>query len=161
MFMNDKKACFSAKTDEWSTPDDFYNVLNSIYQFTLDPCASDDSHKCEKYYTIETNGLLQSWENDVVWMNPPYSKSKEWIEKAYNEYLEGSTVICLTASRTDTKMFHSFCTKASALCFIKGRLKFGGSKHPAPFPSLLTVFDRNLNEDKIEALSSLGFCVML
>lgn len=52
---------YSSKSDEWTTPQDFYDELNKEFNFTLDPCATDSNHKCENYYTKESNGLLQNW----------------------------------------------------------------------------------------------------
>lgn len=33
--------------------------------------------------------------------------------------------------------------KATDIRFIKGRLKFGGSKNSAPFPSVIVIFKAN------------------
>lgn len=52
---------FSSKTDQWSTPQDFFDSLNREFSFTLDPCADVSNHKCEKYFTKEEDGLLQPW----------------------------------------------------------------------------------------------------
>ena len=52
---------FSSKTDQWSTPQEFFDSLNSEFHFDLDPCADDINHKCEKYYTVSDNGLSQNW----------------------------------------------------------------------------------------------------
>ena len=52
---------FSSKSMEWATPQDFFYKLDSEFHFTLDPCADDNNHKCEKYYTEAQNGLEQSW----------------------------------------------------------------------------------------------------
>ena len=65
---------FSTGKVEWSTPQDFYDNLNSEFHFTLDPCATDENHKCEKYYTKEVNGLLQDWYGETVFCNPPYGR---------------------------------------------------------------------------------------
>ena len=75
-------------------------------------------------------------------MNPPYGREiGKWIEKAYKESLKGAVVICLIPSRTDTKYWHNFIFPyASDIKFIKGRLKFGDGKNPAPFPSALVEF---------------------
>lgn len=48
-------------TVEWETPIDFYNALDNEFNFNLDPCATDDNHKCNKYFTKTDNGLIQSW----------------------------------------------------------------------------------------------------
>tara|TARA_Y100000310_G_scaffold77027_1_gene73523 strand:- start:27389 stop:27850 length:462 start_codon:yes stop_codon:yes gene_type:complete len=140
--MNEKirKVLHSSKSDEWSTPLEFYEKLNSEFSFTLDPCATDENHKCSKYFTIEDNGLKQSWAKEVVFMNPPYSNVKEWMEKACEER-KGAVIVALLPSRTDTKWFHNYCIHAKEIRFVKGRLKFGDSKNSAPFPSMIVVFD--------------------
>lgn len=52
---------YSSKTDEWATPQDFFDQLNKEFHFTLDPCANKQNHKCEKFYTKEQDGLSQDW----------------------------------------------------------------------------------------------------
>lgn len=61
MNKNDCDVMFSRKSDEWSTPQDFYDKLNDEFNFTLDPCATDGNHKCSLYYTVEDDGLKKSW----------------------------------------------------------------------------------------------------
>ena len=144
------KVHFSSKSNEWNTPDDLYNILDNEFNFTLDPCTNGINNKCDKFYTEKENGLIQDWSKDIVFMNPPYGREiSQWIEKAYNESLKGSKVLCLIPSRTDTKYWHDFIfNKASEVRFIKGRLKFGNSKNSAPFPSAIVVYDNNFNNTK-------------
>jgi phage N-6-adenine-methyltransferase len=130
---------FSSKTDLWATPQTFYEKYNTIYNFTLDVCASKDNAKCAVYYDIEANGLSQSW-HGVCWMNPPYGRDiGKWMKKAYESSLQGATVVCLVPSRTDTKWWHEYAMQGQ-IEFIKGRLKFGDAKNSAPFPSAIVVF---------------------
>lgn len=130
---------FSSKTDLWATPQAFYEKYNTIYNFTLDVCASKDNAKCAVYYDIEANGLSQSW-HGVCWMNPPYGRDiGKWMKKAYESSLQGATVVCLVPSRTDTKWWHDYAMQGQ-IEFIKGRLKFGDAKNSAPFPSAIVVF---------------------
>ena len=127
----------------WSTPQDFYDKLNKEFNFTLDPCATDSNHKCDKYFTIDDDGLIQNWGGYIVFCNPPYGrKISEWVEKCYNESKkQNTTVVMLIPARTDTRYFHEFIyNKATEIRFIKGRLKFGGSKNSAPFPSMVVIF---------------------
>lgn len=56
-----KELMFSSKSDEWYTPIDFFNELDKEFHFDLDPCATDENHKCDKYFTKESNGLSQKW----------------------------------------------------------------------------------------------------
>lgn len=130
---------FSSETDNWSTPQDLFDKLNSKYGFTLDVCADSVNAKCNSYFTKEQDGLLQEWKG-VCWMNPPYGRTIGlWIKKAYESSLKGATVVCLIPSRTDTKWWHDYVIKGN-IGFIKGRLKFGGHKNSAPFPSAIVVF---------------------
>tara|TARA_R100000388_G_scaffold81685_1_gene60381 strand:+ start:732 stop:1202 length:471 start_codon:yes stop_codon:yes gene_type:complete len=146
---------FSSKTNEWATPMSFYNKLASEFNFTLDPCCTPETAKCETFYTEQDDGLAQSWEGHTVFMNPPYGRGiKDWIKKAYEESLKPNTkVVALIPSRTDTKYWHAYCMKAKSIRFIKGRLKFGNSKNAAPFPSAVVVFDGD-NTPTISAMSA-------
>jgi phage N-6-adenine-methyltransferase len=130
---------FSSKTDLWATPQEFFDKYDKIFNFEVDVCATKENAKCDKFFTQEDDGLSQEWEG-VCWMNPPYGRDiGKWMKKAYESSLEGATVVCLVPSRTDTKWWHDYSMKGD-IEFIKGRLKFGGSKNSAPFPSAVVVF---------------------
>lgn len=59
--MSISNALFSSKTEEWGTPQSLFDELNKEFIFDLDVCATPENAKCEKYFTKEQNGLLQSW----------------------------------------------------------------------------------------------------
>lgn len=136
------EALFSSKTDNWATPQNFFDELNKEFHFTLDPCADEKNHKCEKFFTRKENGLLQDWSGESVFVNPPYGREiYNWFEKCYWEgHKENTIVVLLIPARTDTKYFHDFILNRSEIRFIKGRLKFGDSDNSAPFPSMVVVF---------------------
>jgi hypothetical protein len=50
----------------------FFRQLDREFHFTLDPCANTVNAKCRKYFTPEQDGLAQSWQGEVVFMNPPF-----------------------------------------------------------------------------------------
>ena len=142
-----KELMFSSAKCEWETPQDLFDKLNQEFKFTLDVCALPENAKCDQFYTPEDDGLLQPWDG-VCWMNPPYGRTiRHWVEKAYTSSLMGATVVCLLPARTDTRWFHDFCTKGE-IRFIKGRLKFGGHKNNAPFPSMIVIFKTRGNDGK-------------
>ena len=150
---------FSSETNEWETPIDFYNKLDDEFGFTLDPCCTKESAKCFNYFTIEDDGLKKSWKNECVFMNPPYGRDiKHWIKKAKDEALDnGATVVCLIPARTDTQywhdhIFHEYAKGNAQIIFLKGRLKFGGSKNSAPFPSAVVVFRKGILHKKVGVL---------
>lgn len=130
---------FSSKTDEWPTPQDFFDKLDAEFHFELDVCATPENAKCDRYFTKHENGLLQKW-TGVCWMNPPYGREiGQWVKKAYESALDGATVVCLLPSRTDTSWWHDYCMKGEVR-FVRGRLKFGNASQNAPFPSAVVVF---------------------
>ena len=78
---------------------------------------------------------------EIVWCNPPYGREiGRWVQKGYEE-AENAVVVMLLPARTDTRWFHDYCMKGK-ITFLRGRLKFGGSKNAAPFPSMVVEFDR-------------------
>ena len=133
---------FSSKSNEWATPQDFYNKLNEEFHFNLDPCATSENAKCEKYFTIEDDGLKQEWGGYKVFVNPPYGREiKDWVKKSYEEGQKPNTiVVMLIPARTDTAYFHDYIYGKAEIRFLRGRLKFGNSKNAAPFPSMVVVF---------------------
>ncbi len=137
----DSKVVFSSSSDEYSTPEDLFKSLDSEFHFTLDPCATDNNRKCERYFTKDQNGLNQNWGGERVFCNPPYSKISDWVRKCYEESIkDGTLVVMLIPSRTDTKYFHDYILHRSEIRFIKGRLTFGEEKYHAPFPSMIVIF---------------------
>ena len=140
-----QKIMFSSKSDEYGTPVSFYQKLDKMFKFTLDPCSTELNRRCVRHYTKEEDGLSKSWADEVAFVNPPYSDISSWVEKAYKESTENNaTVVMLIPSRTDTKYWHDYIMRgASAIFFVKGRLKFDageGEVSPAPFPSAVVVF---------------------
>lgn len=82
--MADLSVMYSSKTDQWSTPQDFYQSLDDEFHFDLDPCADATNYKCDTYFTKEEDGLLQDWGGHRVFCNPPYGKAiSAWVEKCY------------------------------------------------------------------------------
>ena len=134
------ESLFSSRSEEYGTPIELYNQLNEEFHFTLDPCASKENAKCQKYFTKQEDGLKQSWDGERVFMNPPYGKNiKEWMIKAS---LSKALTVCLIHARTDTRWWWETVEKYSKeIRFIKGRLKFVGGKYSSTFPSVIVIFD--------------------
>lgn len=132
---------FSSQTDNWATPQWLFDELDKEFHFTLDPCASKDNAKCEKFYTKEDNGLNQNW-GGVIFCNPPYGREiGKWVAKCAEEAKKPDTIcVMLIPARTDTKWFHEYIYHKAEIRFLKGRLKFGDSSNSAPFPSMIVVF---------------------
>lgn len=138
---------FSSDSNEWGTPQDLYDQLNSEFHFTLDPCSTTQNHKCDKFYTAQDNGLSKSWANETVFVNPPYGREiGDWVQKCHDENKENNSVcVMLIPARTDTKYFHRYIYHRAEIRFIEGRIKFISSdptkkSQSAPFPSMIVIF---------------------
>lgn len=146
------KGMMSSNTDQWATPQYFFDNLAKEFYFVLDVCADKSNHKCKEYFTKEQNGLSKDWReymymmgncvlpiySRAIWMNPPYGKEiGKWVNKAHDS---GCQVVGLLPARTDTKWFHDYIYGKAEIRFVKGRLKFGDSKNSAPFPSMVVIW---------------------
>lgn len=139
--MSNIKGCFSSNSDEWSTPLDLFFDLDKEFNFTLDPCCSEDNKLCFTHFTKDDDGLSLSWDGFCVFCNPPYSDISRWVQKCFREWMAHNiTIVLLIPSRTDTVYFHEFIYPFCELRFIKGRLHFSNSKQSAPFPSMIAIY---------------------
>lgn len=133
-------ALFTSKTGLWETPQEFFDKLNREFDFTLDACATPENAKCINFYSPEQDGLSMPW-NGRVWCNPPYGRQVgQWVKKAYMSAQTGALVVMLLPARTDTAWFHDYIYRRAEIRYVRGRLKFGGSRNSAPFPSMVCVF---------------------
>lgn len=129
------------QSDEHDTPPSFVEpISNAVGGFDLDPCASEYSDIAEINLTKDDGGLRQ-W-SGTVWMNPPYSEVADWMRHAETQHAHGFTdlIVCLVFARTSTQWFHKYVSKADLVCFVEGRLKFGGAEDNAPAPSMVVVY---------------------
>jgi site-specific DNA-methyltransferase (adenine-specific) len=145
------KQMVSSKTNEWYTPGKLFNWLDEQFSFTLDPCCTHENAKCKKHYTLEDDGLSKDWDNETVFMNPPYGgHTSDWLLKAQQQTLKGTTTVCLIVSSTDRSYWHDIIDKyADEIWFLRGRVKFGGQKTTAPFASAIVIFRPHTTQKKI------------
>lgn len=135
------RVLLSSKSDMWSTPQDLFDKLNEEFQFELDACAITSNAKCTRFYSPDEDGLKQPWWDYRTWCNPPCGRNVgEWVEKASVESSLGGLVVMLLPARVDTSWFHDYIYNKAEVRFIRGRLKFGGVKTSAPFPSMIVIF---------------------
>lgn len=85
-------------SDEWETPFELYTHLCEKYNIhpELDVACTIKNKKCRIYYARDMedpidggfmDGLVFNWHSDV-WCNPPHSKNKEFVRKAYDEWVK-------------------------------------------------------------------------
>jgi site-specific DNA-methyltransferase (adenine-specific) len=87
------------------------------------------------------HGLAQPW-TGRIWCNPPYGRSiGRWLEKARPAALSGreKLVVCLVLARVDTAWWHDVAA-CGEVRFLRGPVRFGGTRAGAPFPSAVVLF---------------------
>jgi phage N-6-adenine-methyltransferase len=124
-------------------------------KFTLDVAAAKHNAKCARFFTKEQDGLAQSWADELVWCNPPYSDIYPWIYKAWDERERTrGIVMLLPANRTEQKWWQQLVEPhrdrvGSGLTveFLPGRMRFlrpgqseiGPNERP-PFGCVLLIW---------------------
>ena len=128
MTMN--RSLFSFASTHWATPSDVIAALSAEFgPFTLDPCPLAE--------TPDVDGLALDWSGETVYCNPPYGRGVgAWLAKG----LTANRAVFLLPARTDTSWWHEYAPRATEIRFLRGRLRFGGAKSGAPFPSVVLVF---------------------
>lgn len=152
-----EKALLSSERIDWNTPQNIVDLLNAMGGVCFDPCSNPSSIvPCEDSCMLEKgqDGLSTSWSSrGLVYCNPPYGREiAAWAEKIALEVMYLNTeIICLVPSRTDTAwMQQLFSAETPLVLFWRGRLKFVGAPHPAPFPSAIFYWGkRKLEFQKI------------
>ena len=143
---------FTSLTDNWATPQGFFNQINNVFDFTVDVCASASNHKCPRYYDVKANGLAQNWDGETAWMNPPYGRTiSAWVKKASETK---GIVVGLLPSRTDPVWFQEYVLDKAIVVYLGGRLRFGDESKPAPFGSILAVWgDSGFNYEQLKVIA--------
>jgi site-specific DNA-methyltransferase (adenine-specific) len=152
----------TSNRQDWRTPRQLFDVLDTVFQFRLDPCTSPDNPLgTAEFYTEADDGLSRPWPRNAF-INPPYRRQRPFVEKARAESnANGTTNVCLIPARTDTKLWHEVVfPHASAVCFVKGRLSFSNSRNSSTFPSALVVFG-HMSERRYGTLERFGRVVLL
>lgn len=109
------------KSVDWYTPFWIFEALGLT--FDLDPCGPVGGVPwipAKKTLSLADDGLAHNWVGRV-WLNPPYGKETPlWLRRMHH-HCDG---VALVFARTDCAWFHDYISKADAILFLKGRVKF-------------------------------------
>jgi DNA N-6-adenine-methyltransferase (Dam) len=128
-------------------PDDLWANLDDEFNFTVDAASSDANYRVERHWTLADDGLSQSWENEVVWVNPLFDRQSHlWVVKALRT--DNCVAVYLLPASTSSQAF-KFVWDHSAqpqgprpgceIRFCPHRLRYKGAKNPAAFDSMVVV----------------------
>lgn len=116
---------------EWYTPARYIEAARAVLgSIDLDPASCEQAQatvKATRYFTAADDGLRQKW-GGRVFMNPPYGKQiiDDFVGKLLRFYERGlvGSYIALTNDCMDTQWSHDLLRASSAVCFVRGRIKF-------------------------------------
>jgi phage N-6-adenine-methyltransferase len=145
--------------DDRGTDQTFFDSLSERFGgFTLDVAAAPHNAKCERFFTVEDDGLSQSWTGQKVWCNPPYSDLASWVNKAWREWHMAAQLIVMLvpANRTEQRWWQDMveCCRDQPdeplrVEFLRGRMRFdrpgwtpGPKGDRPPFGCCLLIWER-------------------
>ena len=152
----------NGKDDEWYTPAKYIESAREVLgRIDLDPASNDFANKtvkADRYFTEESNGLEQEWSGNI-WMNPPYSTAllSQFADKLISSNF--SQAIVLVNNATETAWFEKMISKASAIVFHKGRIRFvkRDGEHGAPLQGQAFIYYGDNAERFLEVFSKYGW----
>jgi hypothetical protein len=133
---------YSSESQCWMTPPEIPQALLRLHDreaFDLDPattefnipslraCRLDGEYQRQDDQWVKVgtgHGLEASW-SGLVFFNPPYSHSQDFLKKACEEARKGARIWGLLPARTETIYQHEHgLAQAGFTIFIKGRVNF-------------------------------------
>ena len=154
----------SMAREDWVTPAEVVAVARATFGGTIDFDPWQPRDPAQQYardgVTVGGDGLTRPWPVGVtVFVNPPHSELLAWAERIVREYQEREAfgAVVLVPARPDTRWWATFTDVRPTVCFIKGRLTFGGAPSSAPFPSVLIHIGHH-HLAFVAAAESLGEC---
>lgn len=133
--------------NNWATPEWLFKALDLHYHFKLDVCAEEWNAKCERYWSIDDNGLEQPW-TSMNWLNPPYSGEypiADWLARSVLGAKRGKTTVALLKNDPSTRWYRDYVLQASKIMILTGgRVQFdpppGVKASSCAFPSIVVEF---------------------
>jgi len=122
----------SKPSDHYQTPERVFDILHEQgldAKHFFDPCP----------FHASFDGLEIDWHH-WNYVNPPYSLLEKFIEKAFNEFIQGRFSALLLPVKSDKDWWHDYIINHNfQIIWIRGRLKFKNTNNPAPNPHCLVI----------------------
>lgn len=159
---------FNSGYNEWYTPPEYIALARVVMgDIDCDPASSDianETVRARTYYTAETNGLDKEWRGNV-WMNPPYVSALivQFVDKFIEQLDNINQAIVLVNNATETEWFHKLVSRAAAVCFPRGRIRFyiPGEDTGVPLQGQAFLYFGDAPKKFAETFSVKGWCAFL
>ena len=142
----------SSESNEWFTPDVYVQAARTCMEgIELDPASctlANQVVQAKRFYSIEENGLMQSWKCHSLWLNPPYGKGSTgksnqeiWSCHLIDEYEAGNVeqAILLVNAVMGNAWFQRLWYNYHA-CLTNHRIRFWSPQTLAVQPTFSNAF---------------------
>lgn len=159
---------WSHKRDNWKTNTKRWRQLDGEFHFKLDAATEwYNPLGTPHFYYYRADALRNFYDGlqpynpwyDVTFINPPFSQTPLWVERAYDERFNGITTVALLPARTGTKWWHTYvcscrgeplpdnstCTGYAPWVTVRmhdKREKFDDGDNSAPFDTCVVIFGK-------------------
>jgi hypothetical protein len=121
------------ENDDVGTPDLLLQHFKEKYRLDFDPCPLGGLLGGE-------DGLHSDW-GDRSFVNPPYSRTANWVKKAVYESQLGKFVCLLIPWRSNSSYWQKFVLPHASEIHLLNKITFKGYKRMCPMPMAVVIFD--------------------
>lgn len=126
---------------DYQTPEAFIQAVLGrlgIADFAYDLAASPENFQSTAgYYNEEQNSLAQNWAESFkydtwLWLNPPFSDIRPWVEKCWKESEAGAKIAVLVPASVGSNWWQEFVHHKAHVLMLNDRIQFVGAKWVYP-----------------------------
>ena len=150
----------ATRWDECPTPREVVERAELLLgAISLDPAAEAEmSIAAERHFTADDNGLVQEWRARKILLHPPYSRTREFLEKLMSERAARphatEAVVVLSAPLIERRWDAVWWGEIAHLPFCVLSARLAGPRLPYPLTMVSYVGQRTA--DFVSTFSSLG-----
>lgn len=109
-----------SKRDDYETPDDLFELVDSVFSFDLDAAATARTAKCNRYLgpgsSDATDALKTIWfrHGSRIWCNPPFATKEYFFEQALASRNLCQVIVFLVPNNSrETEWWNKYVRKAA------------------------------------------------
>lgn len=132
----------------WATPPDFFDAIDSEFDFVLDAAATKNNRKVTAYFGPDHHVTSRddmftadiSKVDGTIYLNPPFAAMMPIVSLATIWQQQKKTVVVVGPVSPDTAWWRALEFSASEIRFLRPRIKF-----ISPHPELTESSNRSIN----------------
>lgn len=139
-----------SKQDYGTPPELLAAVQGRFGRITVDLAAHVGNAVCPTFFAppdrpegaAAIDSLAQDWSKleGLLWLNPPFSGVRPWVEKCVMESARGARIALLTAASVGSNWFRDCCAQHAQVLFLNRRIRFVGADQVFPKDCMISIF---------------------